>query len=267
MTPHRVTRVDLHWWLTLASKLQWIFARTYADTAPHSYVVEGRTSGMSHPDYVRAARVIHTFGQPGKFYKMTSVYLASPDGGLKWWTMDADVTRTNLINQASTDLVYGVQNAPVTASGVETPFDAIASDFDRSHPTSGRLAAALRDAFASLQREQPPAVLDVGCGTGRVLDLQLTTPDRYAGVDPSSPMLNQLVRKHPAVDAVYPMRVERAVAEGLFGPDQFEIVTALMGEADPLDEITVRALIRIASRGVVIGRGEEVSLIRAHDPR
>jgi hypothetical protein len=40
---------------------------------------------MSKEDYVRAGRVIHTFGRPAKFYGMTSIYLTSPDGRLKWW--------------------------------------------------------------------------------------------------------------------------------------------------------------------------------------
>jgi hypothetical protein len=257
MTQHLITQSDLEWWLTLAPKLEWIFARTYAESAPHSYVVDGRTQGMSRSDFVRAARVIHTFGRPSKFYAMTSIYLTSPDGQLKWWTMDADVTETNLINQATTDRLYGVQNAPATDSGVETPFDAIATAYDQLHPTSGALASALRGAFADLAGEYPPAVLDVGCGTGRVLDLQLTTPDRYAGVDPSAAMLNQLVRKHPAVGAVYPMCIERAVADGAFTPGQFEIVTALMGESGPLDDATLDALMRIASRGLVISNSDD----------
>ena len=57
-------------------------------------------------------------------------------------------------------------------------------------------------------RQLPPAVLDVGCGPV-AFDLELTTPDRYAGVDSSQPMLNMLVRKHPNVAAVYPMTIER----------------------------------------------------------
>ncbi|TQN46285.1 hypothetical protein FHX52_2996 [Humibacillus xanthopallidus] len=52
---------------------------------------------------------------------------------------------------------------------------------------------------APFMGDYPTSVLDVGCGTGRVLGLGLTTPDRYAGVDPSQPMLNMLVRKYPSV--------------------------------------------------------------------
>ena len=108
---------DLNWWLALAPTLEWTFARTYAETAPHSYVVLNRTAGMTREDYVRAAHVIHTFGPPAKFYSMTSIYLTSPDGRVKWWTMDRDLSDTGLINQSTTERLYGVQNAASTHSG------------------------------------------------------------------------------------------------------------------------------------------------------
>lgn len=131
LAPTRVTTADLDWWLDLAPRLDWIFAKTYADTAPHSYVVRGRTKAMTDLDYVRASRVIRTFGQPGKFYDTTNIYLTSPDGSLKWWTMDAAVANTTLINQATTDRVYGEQNAPSTYSGIWSVYDEIATDYDR----------------------------------------------------------------------------------------------------------------------------------------
>ena len=134
MTQDRIAQKDLDWWLDLAAGVEWIFARTYAESAPHSYVVLGRTAGMTRADYIRAGRVIHTFGRPGKFYGMTSIYLTSPDGALKWWTMDADVSETTLINQATTDRLYGVQNAPVTDSTEVTEYDAIATAYDDIHP-------------------------------------------------------------------------------------------------------------------------------------
>ena len=261
MTQDRIEQADLDWWVGLAPALEWTFARTYAPTAPHSYVVLGRTAGMTKDDYVRAGRVIHTFGRPAKFYGMTSIYLTSPDGRMKWWTMDREVTETNLINQATSDRLYGVQNAPSTGSGVETPNDSLATAYDQLHPASDEMTRTLRGAVASLSGDFPPAVLDVGCGTGRVLDLGVTTPDRYAGVDPSQPMLNQLVRKHPNVGALYPMRIEQALAARLFTPGQFEIVTALLSDADKLDDDTTAGLAEIASRGLIVARGDEVTVV------
>jgi Methyltransferase domain len=263
MTLGRTTQADLNWWLTRAAELDWTDATTYAETAPHSYVVQGRTTGMSTDDYVRAGRVIHTFGRPAKFYAMTGIYLTSPDGRLKWWTMDADVRDTGLINQATTERRYGVQNAPVTESGIPTPYDALAASYDERDPQSEVLATALREAFALLAGEHPPAVLDVGCGTGKVLDLALTKPDRYAGVDPSTPMLNHLVRKHPGVGAIYPMQIEDALSRRLFTAGQFEIVTILLEYSAELADDTITALEPIASRGLVLAVGDDVELRRS----
>ena len=208
-----ITDADLDWWVTRAATLQWTFARTYAATAPHSYVVHGRTVGMTEEDYVRAARVIHTYGRPAKFYGMTSIYLTSPDGQLKWWTMDAYVTETNLVNQATTDRLYGVQNAPSTESGVYDAYDEVATAYDAFCPTDPALAAAVRTAVVEHSGDDPPRYWMSGAGPAECSTSASTKPDRYAGVDPSQPMLNQLVRKFPNVGAIYPMPIEHAIAE------------------------------------------------------
>ena len=61
---------------------------------------------------MRAGRVIRTYGEPGKFYSSTNLYLFTDDRRLKFWGMwaspppDDDPT---LINLARTDRVYGPQ--------------------------------------------------------------------------------------------------------------------------------------------------------------
>lgn len=154
-----------------------------------------------------------------------------------------------------------MQNAPSTASGVQTRYDGIATTYDQLHPASQTLTAALRAAVASLSGDFPPAVLDVGCGTGRILDLGLTTPERYAGVDASHPMLNQLVRKHPTVGAIYPMLIQQALAARLFTHRQFEIVTALLAQDDEVDDQALTGIAAIASRGMIVARGDRVKVV------
>lgn len=39
--------------------------------------------------------------------------------------------------------------------------------------------------------------LDVGCGTGLLLDILKVSPDEYWGIDPSSKMLDVFRKKHP----------------------------------------------------------------------
>ena len=256
-----ITRDDLDWWHKTTARLQWIWAKTYAETAPHHYVVEGRNADINRDGFVRAGRVIQTFGRPAKFYGMTNLYLHSPDGRLKWWTMDVDPAGTTLINQATTDRTYGVQNAPSTESGVVSHYDAVAAEYDAMRPDAPGFTNVVRSAVAELAGDYEPSILDIGCGTGRVLDLGLTSPERYAGVDPSTPMLNRLVRKHPGVGAVYPMTIERAHERSLCTPGQFEIVTLLLDTADEIEAGAVTWARSVASRGVIMARGADVTVV------
>lgn len=242
-----ITHEDLQWWLDLAPQLSWIYAKTYAKTAPHSYVVAGRTAGMSREDYVRAGRVIHTYGQPGKFHDYTNIYLVSPDGRYKWWTMDAKVEDTDLINMATTDKVYGKQDAPVTHSGIASPFDLIATEYDTTRDASGDAAVRRRviDHFGAYA----PRTLDVGCGTGALLDLGVVSPRLYTGIDSSQAMLNQLVRKYPKVNRLIPSRFEDVDMD--LDLESYELVVAM--NVPGLDE---RRLRQVHSELLIITGGE-----------
>lgn len=216
---------DLAWWLLHAPTLEWTEAKTYASTAPHEYVVLKRIPGLSRADFVRAAHVIHTFGEPGRFYNSTNIYLAH--GRHRWWTMDADLRDTDLINRAVNDRVYGLQDAPKTYNAAFTDYDARAVDYDRAEHDRGRDEELRRQVIEHFGEDPAhrPVTLDVGCGTGRVLDLGLTSPDNYTGVDPSQAMLNRLVMKHPRVRRLLPARIEE-IPNGLLAP-RYDLVVAL----------------------------------------
>lgn len=224
MTESRITKHDLDWWLEFARAREWTFAKTYADSAPHDYVVQDRTDGVAHEDIVRAARIIHTFGSPGKYYSLTKIYLVSPDGRYRWWTEDRHFTDATLVNRATNMLFYGIQNAPPTVSGIETPYDEVATTWDSDHPAAPGDPERIKGLLVDVRGKYPPHVLDVGCGTGRVLDLGLASVERYAGLDCSQSMLNTLVRKHPKVAAVYPVDIRTALAAGTFTAGQFDWV-------------------------------------------
>lgn len=258
MTEGRTTQQDLGWWLDFAASREWTFAKTYAETAPHHYIVEGRTSGVTHEDMVRAARVIHTFGQPGKYYSLTKIYLVSPDGRSRWWTEDNHFTDTTLVNRASTDLFYGIQNAPSTVSGIESPYDAVATTWDVDHPIGAGEPDRAKQLLAGVRGKYPPHVLDLGCGTGRVLDLGLSSADRYAGVDSSQAMLNLLVRKHPNTGALYAADVREVLAAGTFSPGQFDWV--ILDAAVDLTAAQHAQVERIARLALVLIDGTEWSV-------
>lgn len=255
MTESRITKSDLDWWVKFAATREWTFAKTYAETAPHHYVVEGRTPGVTHEDMVRAARVIHTFGSPGKYYSLTKNYLVSPDGQFRWWTEDHHFTDTTLVNRATTELFYGIQNAPSTVTGIESPYDEVATTWDVDHPIGSGEADHVKQLLADARRKYPPHVLDLGCGTGRVLDLGLASADRYAALDSSQAMLNLLIRKHPKVAAVYPVDVRDALAAGTFTPGQFDWV--FLDGAIGLSAAQYTQLEQIARLAVIVVDGAE----------
>ena len=170
---------------------------------------------------MRAACVIHTFGEPGRCYRSTDIYLTSPAGRRKWWTIDRRIADIDLTNRATTDRVYGAQDAPRTLNPVFTEYDAVATAWDELRDSSPNLDVRRR--VADHFSDHAPTTLEVGCGTGALLDLGVTKPWRYTGIDPSQWMLNRLVLKHPWVHRVYPRRLEqvRGVEE------RYELVVAM----------------------------------------
>lgn len=104
-------REDYDWWWSFAPTLRWRFAKSMPDT-PHWYIRGGTTPGFSREDALRVARLVRTFGEPGKFHRATNLYLYTPDRVRKVWCMFGDPVReerVRIVNLAFTDRVYGPQ--------------------------------------------------------------------------------------------------------------------------------------------------------------
>ena len=225
-----ITEADLQWWLEVAEWSEWTWAKTYADSAPHWYVVLGRTPELTKEDFVRAARVIHTFGQPGMFHGHVNIYLEH--GEWKWWTMDPLVEDTDLINRAKVSEVYGPQLAPATLNPAGPAFyDTVATEYDAmwQAPTDLLENQQVTRLLGEHFRFTAPSVLDVGCGTGLLLDLGITASTMYTGIDPSQGMLNQLMRKHPRVRNLLVGTASEVLPT--LGDQQFDLVCALFASA------------------------------------
>jgi SAM-dependent methyltransferase len=89
-------------------------------------------------------------------------------------------------------------------------------------------------------------VLDIGCGTGWLLDHVEIPPESYTGVDPSGPMLAQLIQKHPGHKRrVFQKTFKQAVVSPLFGQMmQADLVVALFGAGAFLDSSDIRCITR-----------------------
>ncbi|MBP1325842.1 hypothetical protein JOF28_001074 [Leucobacter exalbidus] len=252
----RITRADLDWWLNIAPTLDWAFAVTYADSAPHHYVVKDRTPELTPEDFVRAGRVIRTFGELGKFFKRTNLYLISPDGRYRWWGMDHDVADTGIINRADASHIYGPQNAPRTVNengcGVDSSYDEFASYWDTTHAATDEERRDYSLLIRELIGNRPQRVLDIGCGTGLALDLGITTPERYVGVDPSRAMLNELVLKYPHTAGIHPVKFETVLQERFLCGTKYNAVLALGGSASYLTPEEIYGIPDHASGPIVL---------------
>lgn len=246
-----ITRRDLTWWLELEAELDWQFATTYAEGAPHEYVALNRTHGLHAADFARAAHVIRTFGEPMKFYKWTRIYLRTPMGW-KHWTMDTDLDATGLVNRGRVEHVYGTQNMPITNSGVETAYDSLASTWDVKHGLTEGERAETASFIRHVYGDQLWRTLDVGCGTGWPITYGLVDPVRYVGIDPSTAMLNALVAKHPVVAGLYPMSWAEALRRRVLCGTRFDTVLCLGGAASHLTTEELTQLVDRGKRGAIV---------------
>lgn len=86
------------------NKQKWIFAKTYANRAPHEYIVRGKSNG-SDSEFIQAVDciqregfVMHFWGHPNRY-----LYL---DGRFYWVMRDNDDDPTTIINRCNADEYY-----------------------------------------------------------------------------------------------------------------------------------------------------------------
>ena len=79
------------------SSHDWIFAKTYADTYPHEYVVLERLPKDWVPEFYWLVVVIRQYGLSERFFRKHFQYLYID--GYKYWTMGSEVGKTKIINR------------------------------------------------------------------------------------------------------------------------------------------------------------------------
>lgn len=79
----------------------WIFAKTYAKTWPHEYIVRDRVDENTFVEFVRHIR---DHGYLGKFYSKDMIYF--DDANMVYWTMGAPIEDTTIINRCRKDQTY-----------------------------------------------------------------------------------------------------------------------------------------------------------------
>lgn len=156
------------------AKCQWTWAKTMP-MIPHEYIVRHRSlPDDQFVDFVQTIRE-HGVVEQWRKYKHTYLYL----GGFKYWTMGNPIEETTIINRAK----------------VHNEYDSIADVYDSLFTGNG-YPVEDKQVVEMIQWAGEP-ILDIGCGTGLLVDLLNVPADSYVGIDPSSKMIMKLKEKHP----------------------------------------------------------------------
>jgi hypothetical protein len=79
----------------------WIFAKTYAKTWPHEYIVRETVDEYL---FLELVKYIKLHGYVGKFYNQDYIYF--DDHKKVYWTMGASIEETTIINRCSKEQTY-----------------------------------------------------------------------------------------------------------------------------------------------------------------
>jgi len=79
----------------------WIFAKTYAKTWPHEYIVRDRVAEKLFLDLVRHIR---NQGYEGTFYQKPITYF--DHDGMVYWTMGSPIEETTIVNRCVKEQSY-----------------------------------------------------------------------------------------------------------------------------------------------------------------
>lgn len=82
-------------------KQSWIFAKTYADKAPHEYIVRGRAAGTDE-EFMRMVKYITEKGITMYFWNHPNKYIYL-DGHHYWVMHNGEDDPTTIINRCNSD--------------------------------------------------------------------------------------------------------------------------------------------------------------------
>lgn len=80
---------------------KWTFAKTYASSWPHEFIVR---DSVDEDLFVQLVRHIRKYGYDGKFYRKNITYF--DEEGLVYWTMGEPVDETTIVNRCKKEQSY-----------------------------------------------------------------------------------------------------------------------------------------------------------------
>lgn len=82
-------------------KQKWTFAKTYASTWPHEYIVRAQ---VDEALFIQFVLHIRQHGYAGTFYKMIITYF--DEDGMVYWTMGEPIEKTTIVNRCKKEETY-----------------------------------------------------------------------------------------------------------------------------------------------------------------
>jgi hypothetical protein len=79
----------------------WTFAKTYAQTWPHEYIVRDRVDEVL---FFSLVSHIRKHGYEGRFYRKAITYFS--EDGMVYWTMGAPLEETTIVNRCREEQTY-----------------------------------------------------------------------------------------------------------------------------------------------------------------
>jgi hypothetical protein len=201
----------------LIADARWRFAKSMPDN-PHEYTLKEDWEPHLFEEVVK---FIRKYGYLARWWGKPYTQLDVNEEF--YWTMGDTLENTILINRKAIDR--------------DAPYDACAPVYD-GHYTDPRSEAQNREIARRLGLMGH--VLDVGCGTGLVIDMVsqqlLPAPRTYTGIDPSRAMLDVFNAKHGHIETVCtPLR-------SFWSGREYDDVIALFGVGSLLSPVERRRL-------------------------
>lgn len=261
---------ELTWFSEVAPTWPWRWARSYADSYPHSYVVKGKQVGAE--DYERAVRLTLAVGEPRNFLGRVNIELHLPHvaiehgpesgkelvRGVKFWPMTYRMSDSGVFNMAPMKLSYGEQTAARSRTLATRPsqFDFAAPDWhDLQVPLIQKWRIALWKLIVG--DRYVPSLIELGPTPGYAIDLQLIDADaatdgRYAVIQESQGLMNQVIYRHDVRQAVCTAPGEWVDPGDYRAGIRSDTVVALFGAASYLKPSAIREAYAAAEKMLVL---------------
>ena len=167
------------------SRCKWSWAKSMPNS-PHEYIVRGNCA-LTDNEFVEFVNLQREYGVHEHWgnYNLQYLYI----DGYKYWTMGNPIPETTVINR---EKLFG-------------EYDQIADRYDSFALTDNIQYQTQNLQLAEMLKEVNGFVYEIGCGTGRLLQIKSIDPKQYQGIDPSAKMLEIFRQKNPN----YKIRVRR----------------------------------------------------------